>query len=93
MEKKWYRMYVVANFPNYKHKFSFAGMDKKQVFISCINFANGFIHGFCVNNNMPISTNSVPSIDGHYWWATLTNDKVLFIEDEEGKMIAIESDL
>ena len=82
-------MYVVANFPNYKNKFPFAGTDKKQVFISCINFASGFINGFCVNNNMPISTNSVRSIDGHYWWSTLTNDKVLFIVDEEGKMIAI----
>ena len=93
MEKKWYRMYVVANFPNYKQKFAFTGTDKKQVFISCINFADGFINGFCVNSKMPISRNEVPQIDGHYWWATLTNDKVLYIEDEEGKMIATESDL
>ena len=93
MEKKWYRFNVVAKFPKYQHKFAFLGTDKEQTFVSCVNFADGFIHGFSINSNMPISTNCAPSIDGFIWWNTLTNDKVLYIEDENGKVILTSKDL
>lgn len=95
MDKKWYRMSVVVRLPNYKREFYFTGTDKKALFISCINFAQGFINGYVANgvNGMTISTNEVQSIDGYYWWNTRTGDKVLYIEDETGKMITTENDL
>ena len=93
METKFYRFYVVANFPTYKHKFSFSGTDKKQTFVSCVRFAEGFIKGYCVNANLPISTNCVQSIDGYIWWHSKTNETMLSIEDENGNTILTESDL
>ena len=93
METKFYRFYVVANFPTYKHKFAFSSTDKKQAFVSCVNFAEGFIKGYCVNANLPISTNCVQSIDGYIWWHSSTNETLLSIEDENGKTILTENDL
>ena len=93
METKFYSFYVVANFPNFKHKFAMSNTDKKQLFIDCINFAEGFVKGYCVNSNVPISTNCVQSIDGYIWWHTHTNDILLSIEDERGQMISTQNDL
>lgn len=95
MDKTWYRMSVVVRLPNYNHKFHFSGTDKKALFANCINFAQGFIHGYVAGeeSGIVISTNSVQTIDGFFWWNLITNEKVLYIEDETGKMIKTENDL
>lgn len=93
MNKKYYRLYVNANFSNYKHKFAFSDTNKKRLFAQCCIFAQGFIKGFCVNSNAVISTNSVQKIDGFIWWSTVFNDVVLSIETENGTKILTEKDL
>lgn len=93
METRFYRFYVVVNFPNFKHKFAFSSTDKERLFIDCVNFAEGFVKGYCVNSNIPISTNCVQSIDGYIWWHTLTNDTLVSIENEQGKIVSTINDI
>ena len=91
METKFYRYEVVANFPNFKKVFSFSGIDKKATFLMCVNFACGFIAGYIVNNkNVQISTNASQSIDGFIWWNKVTGENVLYIRNEDGKVVKTE---
>ena len=94
METKYYRFQVVANFKNFKKHFSFSGLDKKATFLMCVNFACGFIAGYIVNDNItPISTNASQSLDGFIWWNTVSRENLLYITDEDGKVVKTENDL
>lgn len=84
---EWIRYYVVVDFPDYKHQYSFSGKDKEQLFIDCVNFASGFIDGYVVtHNDGTISTNACQSIDGFIWWNTITHKNVVYITDEKGEL-------
>ena len=94
-ENVWHRMVVKVKLPKFNNTYYFSNKDKEQLFNACTNFAHGLILGYLAadNSNFSVSTNEVQSIDGVFWWNSRTMEKVVYIEDETGKMIKTKEDL
>ena len=87
-QQEWMRYYVVADFANFKKEWAFSSKNREELFAACVNFAMGFVNGYCINNeNTPISTNACQSIDGFIWWNTITGKNVVYIKNENGEII------
>lgn len=94
-EVVWHRMAVKVKLPKYNNTYYFSNKNKEQLLEACTNFAHGLIIGYLAadNSGFEVSTNEVQSIDGVFYWNSKTMEKVLYIEDETGKMIKTKEDL